>query len=293
MVKKTVSKAEFAKLAGVTPAAVTKAVLYKLAGAMVGNRIDIGHESAIDYISKKARANPKSGGDGVDILYDEALEKCEAAGNWSASFIQRELEVSYARASDLRDALKNQELKPELAPEPIKAEPVKKKEAARVISGSEAARITKKDEAIERAAEELENEEVTKGSTLHEVPVNIESFADMTLRELIQRFGTDSAFVDWLKATQIIEAINEKRLKNAQTQGNLVSRELVKIGVIEPLDAVHIKLLTDGSKTITRRVTAMHDSGRGLDEIEAFVKDQITSFIRPVKAKVARALKNA
>ncbi len=30
-----------------------------------------------------------------------------------------------------------------------------------------------------------------------------------------------------------------------------------------------------------------------LDDIEKFVKDQITSFIRPIKSKIARALKNA
>ena len=88
-----------------------------------------------------------------------------------------------------------------------------------------------------------------------------------------------------------IEDINEKRLKNAQTKGELVSRELVKLGVIDPIDAAHIKLLTDGAKTIARRVTAMHDAGRPLDDVEKFVKNQITSFIRPIKAKVARALK--
>ena len=54
-----------------------------------------------------------------------------------------------------------------------------------------------------------------------------------------------------------------------------------------------IKLLTDGAKTIARRGTAMHDAGRDMLEIEKFVADQITSFIRPVKAKVARALRDA
>jgi hypothetical protein len=37
----------------------------------------------------------------------------------------------------------------------------------------------------------------------------------------------------------------------------------------------------------------MHSAERPLDEIEKFVAEQITSFIKPVKAKVARALKNA
>ena len=160
--------------------------------------------------------------------------------------------------------------------------------------GQAAVKQNKKNVALARAAAAATpGEELETGSVIHEVPEDIEAFADMTLRELIQRFGTDTAFVDWLKATKEIEYINEKRLKNAQTQGELVSRELVKIGIIEPIDAAHIKLLTDGAKTITRRVTAMHSAERELDDIEKFVKDQITSFIRPLKAKVKRALANA
>lgn len=124
------------------------------------------------------------------------------------------------------------------------------------------------------------------------VPEYIGDLADMTLRELIMQFGTDVRFLDWLKATKEIEMINEKRLKNAESEGLLVSRRLVKIGIIEPIDSAHIKLLTDGAKTISRRTVAMHDAGKDLLEIEKFVADQISSFIKPVKDKVSRALKD-
>jgi len=124
------------------------------------------------------------------------------------------------------------------------------------------------------------------------VPEYIGDLADMTLRDLIMQFGTDVRFVDWLKATKEIEMINEKRLKNAESEGTLVSRHLVKVGILEPLDSAHIKLLTDGVKTIARRTVAMHDSGRDLSDIEDFISDQVSSFLKPVKAKVRRALKN-
>ena len=124
------------------------------------------------------------------------------------------------------------------------------------------------------------------------VPEYIGDLADMTLRDLIMKFGTDVRFVDWLKATKEIEMINEKRLKNAEAEGTLVSRHLVKVGILEPLDSAHIKLLTDGVKTIARRTVALHESGKDLAAIEEFIADQVSSFIRPVKAKVRRALKN-
>ncbi len=124
------------------------------------------------------------------------------------------------------------------------------------------------------------------------VPEYIGDLADMTLRDLIMQFGTDVRFVDWLKATKEIEMINEKRLKNAESEGVLVSRHLVKVGIIDPLESAHIKLLTDGVKTIARRTVALHESGSDLPEIESFISDQVSSFIKPVKAKVKRALKN-
>ena len=218
MTQNLVSKAEFARLSGVSAASITKAVKSSLVPAMVGKRIDANHEAAAQYLAEKG-------------------------------------------------------IKLQQAPPP-----------PRVVTGTEAKRLTKKSESMAN---------INQGQMIHEVPDDIQAFADMSVREVVQRFGTDVAFLDWLKATKAIEDINEKRLKNAATKGSLVSRELVKLGIIDPIDAAHIKLLTDGAKTITRRVTAMHDSGRNLDEIEKFVKNQMTSFIRPVKAKVKRALGNA
>ena len=126
-----------------------------------------------------------------------------------------------------------------------------------------------------------------------EIPTDIKDFADMTLNELIQKFGTDTAFVEWLRATKSIEDINEKRLKNAVTQGELVDRKLIKKGVIEPFDTAFNKLLTDGAKTIARRVSSMANSGRPVVDCEKFVTGQISSFIKPMKAKIARTLRSA
>jgi hypothetical protein len=153
----------------------------------------------------------------------------------------------------------------------------------RVIKGQELLKNERKSEALSNMFQPPRE---------HEVPEAIEAFADMSLRQIIKRFGTEQAFVDWLKAGKEIEAIEEKRLKNAEKKGQLVNRELVKRGIIEPIDSMHIKLLTDGAKTLSRRVTTMHDSGETVETIEKFIAEHITSFIRPVKSKVARALKN-
>ena len=132
---------------------------------------------------------------------------------------------------------------------------------------------------------------MTEGSGVP-IPEDIQSVADLTLRKLIHLHGTNTAFSSWLANLKTLEDISKTQLNNAKAEGLLVTRDLVKKGVLDPINAAHIKMMTDGAKTITRRVTAMYDGGTSLEEIESFVRDQIASFIKPVKAKVRRALKN-
>lgn len=130
-----------------------------------------------------------------------------------------------------------------------------------------------------------------KGSGV-KIPEDLQTVIDLTLRELVRKHGTNTAFSAWIGNVKTLEDISKTQLSNAKAEGLLVSRDLVKRGVLDPINAAHVKMMTDGAKTITRRVTAMHDGGTPLEDIESFVREQIASFIKPVKAKVRRTLKN-
>lgn len=121
---------------------------------------------------------------------------------------------------------------------------------------------------------------------------NITEYLDLTLRELISRFGTDVRFVDWLKAVKSIEDINEKRLKNAITESGLVNIKLVKNFVLDPMNSMHIKLLGSGSKTLSLRIKAKVEAGDTEYEIEKLISRHIAGFIKPLKAKIKKLLKN-
>lgn len=123
------------------------------------------------------------------------------------------------------------------------------------------------------------------------VPEDIMEFADWTLHEILTKFGTNTRFQDWLRSLKTMAEIDEKWIKSATSKGELVSRKLVKDHIIGPFDAAHIKMMTDGAKTITKRALSMHDSGRDQKDIEEFVSDQIGSFIRPLKKKIERAFR--
>jgi hypothetical protein len=115
----------------------------------------------------------------------------------------------------------------------------------------------------------------------------------MSLRDLITQFGTDLAFIDWLKATKMIEDIAEKRIKNAEKEGRLVDRDLIKRGVIEPVDTCFTQILNDGAKTIVKRIQAMVKSDYSVEEMEEFIRSQITSFVRPMKEKISKNLRDS
>jgi hypothetical protein len=257
--EKLITRKQFAEMAGVSGAAVTKACSASLKGAVCGRRINSTHPDAVNYLKKHDRTK---------------TTKKPVKKSPSKKQIKKK---APAKKSPAKKAPSKKAKAKKVAPK--KTEPHTRGHAAK--------NQKKKTAALKKLVEDQDEDNICA------IPEDIQSFADMTLRDLIERFGTDTAFKDWLSATKQIEEINEKRLKNAVRIGTLVSRDLVRAGVIEPIDSVHIKLLSDGSKAIARRATAMHDAGRTVVEIENWVSDQITSYLRPVKVKVARALKNA
>lgn len=125
------------------------------------------------------------------------------------------------------------------------------------------------------------------------VPEDIEALADFTLRDLITRFGTDTAFLDWLKAVKAIEDIAEKRLKNAEAAGRLIPRELVRTHIFGAIEATHTRLLSDAPKTLARKIYAAAKSDQPVEEAEAMIRKAIGAQLQGVKAKATRALRNA
>ena len=278
--QKIVSKSKFSQLAGVNPSTVTRVCKTILSAAVVGKQIDSAHPDAVSYLEKQQHAATPPAAQGLDPLYQQAIESCSSLSRWTPSCIQRSCGVGYNRAVSIFETMKHLGVVPN------------------IDDGQDATEtplkhfVEKKRKPIGAAAVKEAKKHAHHEDRPIEIPEDIEEFADMTLRNLIGQFGTDSRLVDWLKSTQLIEAINEKRLKNAQTKGELVSRHLVKIAIIEPIESAHIKLMTDGAKTIARCAAAMAQAGKPVAEIEAFAVDQISSFIKPVKAKVDRALRN-
>lgn len=290
MAQNLLNRSKFAQLAGVTPSTVTGLCAKRLLAACVGKLVDVNHESVRQYLHEKTAPRPEGLPDGIDPLFQAVADWCAGPGTWSQRAVQREFHIGRERVTALFRVLRASGLVPDAPVQPV-ADPVPTTPAparapqAKVLRGHQAAKANAKAAAWAAPPDEQDG--------LVEVPTDIQMFADMTLRELVDRFGTDVRFSDWLSATQKIEMINEKRLKNAETEGRLVSRALVKSAILDQIDAVFVRMLTDTAKTVASRAQAMAKAGGDLVEIRAMVEDQLGAVIRPAKVKMTGALRDA
>lgn len=120
---------------------------------------------------------------------------------------------------------------------------------------------------------------------------DIQEYADMSLDELTKKFGHAVVFKDWLDSRKKISDIREKDLKNAETEGRLISLALVKTHVFGAIESSNRRLLGDSPKTIARRLFAMARSGATIEDGEKVVREVISSQLKTVKTTAARVLR--
>jgi hypothetical protein len=165
---------------------------------------------------------------------------------------------------------------------PPKPTPAPKIDERRDVAAAPRAPAPTSDPAAKRGVQVIEH-----------VVDDVSVIADMTIREVVRKFGSSTKFDDWLASLKRIEDIREKRIRNEEAEGRLIPREPVKTHVFGAIDAVNRRLLGDASKTIARRVYAHAKSGQPLEDAERIVRDLIGETLDKVKTQAARVLRNA
>jgi hypothetical protein len=120
-----------------------------------------------------------------------------------------------------------------------------------------------------------------------------EELADLTLREIVDKFGTVRAYQKILEAHVKKEQALKNRIANALKLGELIARELVEQHVLAFIDAVFKRLLSDSPKTVAKRCYELAQSGAPVEEAERFVRDNLSGQLAPMKATAERVLRNA
>lgn len=113
------------------------------------------------------------------------------------------------------------------------------------------------------------------------------------LQPLVDRFGTTTAFKDFLNALKTIEEIRQKRLDNEVKEGLLVERELVRVHVFGAIEQANRKLLGEVPKNLARTLYSKARAGIPVEESESDVRKQISELLAPMKTAAAKALRRA
>lgn len=259
-----ISKAEFSRRIGSSGAAITKACENVLKAAFDGRYVDANHPDAIAYAKKIAALHAPPSAPGLDNRYEEALEACRDADRWTAGFLRKALGVGSSRATKLAEQVN-------AAKNSVKVPHVRGTAAAKTKREAEAYRVWEEPEELEP-------------------PDEMRKYLKMPLQEIALRYGNAVQFKDYVSAVKDIGAIEERAIKTAKMRGELVSRELVRMQIVSPFDAAHLKMLRDGSQTIATRMASMVGSGATLNELALEVEKIISSFIKPVKDRVQKAM---
>jgi hypothetical protein len=303
MTQQLITRAEFARRAGVTAGAITRASKTILKAATYGPRIDAAHPDAVKYIEEGAGVNIKKTDVGLDELFDEAAKWCKSQNRYSANAIKKQFGVGTARATRIFNMMALAELVP-LKEEAVKP---KKKPAAKPHVRGHAAKKAKAKKAAAAQDPKPEPRGVPPEPKATDntppppnmidkdiVPEDIRVFADLTLRTLIEKFGTDVRLNDWLKATKTIEEIADKRTKNSVARGELIERDFIAGQIFALLDVAFKRLVSEVPKTVAGEVVALAENGGDdvMIEVERTIRASNGDAIKATKAAILRRMKN-
>lgn len=119
----------------------------------------------------------------------------------------------------------------------------------------------------------------------------LDRIKDMQIIDVVRRFGTEDAYLGWLRSLKMIEDLEAAKLKNDKARGSVIDTELVRNHVMTLIDGTYRRFLGDTVKTIARRIMDMTKAGSTIEEIEAAVRDIISSQLKSVKEQSRKKLK--
>jgi len=120
-------------------------------------------------------------------------------------------------------------------------------------------------------------------------PTGVKSISQMTMAAVIEKYGTASRLKEYVAASRIIEQTRKLQIEIAEKENRLVDRAIVE-GMIGALDGSHIKLLTDGAKTISRRASQKVLAGETPEQIEVFVRETLGKYLRVALVRIVETL---
>jgi hypothetical protein len=123
-----------------------------------------------------------------------------------------------------------------------------------------------------------------------DMEVNVETYLDLTLREITEQYGTDQNFRTFLEARLKIEDIKTREMKNKITSGEYIPRALVAKHVFPFIDQSFRRLVEDLPGPLGRQIRSKVMAEMDDEEIEKFIREQIGKCLRGVKERTTKLI---
>ncbi|AAQ96469.1 hypothetical protein [Vibrio phage VP16T] len=118
-----------------------------------------------------------------------------------------------------------------------------------------------------------------------------DEFMNMTLNELVKRFGTQAKFYDYARARKTLSDIQAKDEDAARRRGEHVPFSIV-LSLVGQIDALQAALLSETAVAIRTKITALVKSGAEEKQIEKAAHDLISRTIKTTKANTERMIRD-
>jgi len=133
---------------------------------------------------------------------------------------------------------------------------------------------------------EFNNEQQSKIGTY-----NVDDLEHLTLREIIDRYGSIDGFKRFVESERIMldNGIKEQKLNKAR--GDLIELVLVKRVVIDSYDLAFNMLVSDIPSRITQQIIATVTMGGSdvVPDIERIYRDSISTVLKNLKTKISKS----
>lgn len=262
---RTITRAECARLARVSKPAITK-WLAKHPAARAGERVNLDHPDVVAYLKEK----------GHEVTPAPPEAPLPSADSDATPPVSPKGPRPKPAAPPVPAKASKRKPSEPTAPPPTRPDPgAPAAPGAGAPAKGKRARPPKRDSAPTPDAQGF-----------------VDELEDLTLIQICARYGTVSAYKAHLEAFEKRERALKYRLENEEAEGRLIERELVA-RVISSFDGANRKLLSDGPKTISRRLYAMARAEHTIEEAEATVHEIISSILKAVKKAVREVVDGA
>lgn len=119
---------------------------------------------------------------------------------------------------------------------------------------------------------------------------DIEGLENLTLREIVMRYGSIDGFKRYVESLKSISDFNLRDMKMKAHRGELIQRDLVSGTLIPLIDVAYQRLVSDVPAAITQQIIARIESGGDdmIGDCEKIIRDAISRVLKNTKNSIMK-----